>query len=169
MLSPYIIIGNGAWTLPANVVVDIEAEFVVQYCAGHNGMPLMTIEHAHATAGFVQKDANLVVDCSKWSRRRIREFAMRHVYWALHESRLTKTLLTLLPHLVPLDGASASSTKPMSTVKTGAATLTTATSLGAAAKTAPIAASVSASPAMIAAHAESTGTGTRVGRRGARL
>ena len=74
-----IITGNGGWTLPASVVADVEAEFIIQYCAGHNGMPLVTIEHAHLTAGALQKDANLVLDCSTISRRRIKELAMGHV------------------------------------------------------------------------------------------
>ena len=167
-----VIMLNGDWHLPADATDDEERAFVIQVCAARGGKLMLYIEHANESAEEMQKGANLVLDCSTRSRRRIKELAMECVYRTLHDSGLTKTLLSVLPPLDPaesLGGASASTTGPMPPVKTGAAVLTSAASVGTAAKAASSAAAAGAAPGVVAAKAAPAAAAARSERRGARL
>ena len=94
---------SGDWNLPANATNEEEADFILHQCAARGGKLLLFVEHANESAEEMEKGANLVLDCSTRSRRRIKELAMECVCRTLHESGPTKTLLTVLPPLDPAE------------------------------------------------------------------
>ena len=64
-----LIMSNGDWSLPANAAAQEEDDFLFNQCAARGGRVLLTIEHGNETAGRYREGANLVLDCTKKSRR----------------------------------------------------------------------------------------------------